>query len=166
MVRTALKALVLCAAFLAIRGHAAELPAQSARFISQLSIKNGHLAWQKVRPGQSQREVEKLLGGKLVLRPTATPGQGAYTHVATVTRDGLSVQLGFYKQAGQSVLAEIAVVQPNLAKAQVASLRKTAKDQLKGLRDSGADFPLTSSGGDELDISEYALRLQIGSDGD
>ena len=166
MARFVFRALIVCAALAVQVAYASEPTSAAARFLTQLSLKGNHLAWQNLRPGQNQIQVEKQLGSKLALKPTATPGEGAYTNEASIVRDGVSVRLGFYRQGRDSVLTEIRANVPALSKTQAASLRKEAKVQLKGLRDSGPDFPLASKGGEELDISETDVRLQVGSDGE
>lgn len=164
----ALRALVLCTVVAVTGGHASEPLTPAARFVSQLSTKNGHLIWQNIRLGQSQREVEKLLGTKISVKPSAHIGSEAmtYTHETIVVRDGLRVRLGFARQGAQNYLQVVEPESLTISNGQVASLRKAAKIQLKGLRDSGAELPLATAGGEELDINEHALRLQAGSDGE
>lgn len=134
------------------------------QFVSQLSVKGGHLAWEGVRPGMSQPDVEERLG-KLTPKPS-TSGRGAYTHEAVVTRDGVRVQLGFYMESSHPILTEIALTPSGLTQAQVVALRKTAKARLRSLRDSGPEFPFAAPGGEELDIAAGVVRVQIGSDGE
>lgn len=166
MIGKLLQVVLLCMFCLAASAAQPANPTpQAVRFISQLSVKRGHLVWRDVRPGMNQREVEGLLGGKLIPKPSAS-GQGAFTHEAVVNKDGLAVNLGFYVEGSRSILTEIALSQSGLTRAQAAALRKTAKAKLKDLRDSGSDFPLAAPAGEELDIEEGVVRVQIGSDGE
>lgn len=137
---------------------------EAARFVEQITLSNaGVLTWEQLQPGMDRKTVERILGAKLDLKPSATTG--AYTHQVIVRRGGLDVRLWVYQEGGLSVLTEISPVgAARLQETQALTLRTALRQRLKGLRDSGIDFPLVSTAGTEIDVRKAVLRLQLGSE--
>ena len=143
------------------------LAQDAGRFIEQLTTSRGQITWNGLSPGMNRSTAEKVLGKPLALSNSPTPNLGAWNKYANVSNNALTVTLGFYVDAGVAVLTEISPANfKGQSQSEAKKLRAIALKRVPGLKENGKDFPLFSSAGIEIDISEESVRLQLGTDGE
>ncbi len=155
---------ILCAGLIGVaEAQEVDTYQQAQLFLSQLTIKDGGLAWAGLALGGARSDAERRWGKKFVLASRAEGGR----NYPTMMKNGVGVRLTFEGDGGPEYFTEVCTsAAGNLSQAEVDRLRHVALQKLPGLSkpdaSAPADEPLSTEES-ELAIGAQKICARIGA---